>query len=307
MPASEPFDIWTILGQERVRWCAKKDGKMMGSWLDKGESLTALNDRGWDCYVVLNPTRPDFCGIKPSDSDILHHEWILFDFDPIIPSIESSAGDHTQYIKPAYAVVEHFWPYTTATHQEHMSVFIMGTGRGGQAWVRMHQVPVHVGVNQARAMLAVAPELDPELNLKLDRCTSDASRLARFPKTINWKTGIRGSVVYPARPPLAFSREGLPSYSPPEQPVVHTNLTKLSELAPRLTYRASRFLFEGVDEERHKSAHAAACSLRDCGLPQEIAEEYVVQGADLCRPRLSPEEAKHCVRTAYRKQRPEIC
>jgi hypothetical protein len=46
MPASEPFDIWTILGQERVRWCAKKDGKMMGSWLDKGESLTALNDRG---------------------------------------------------------------------------------------------------------------------------------------------------------------------------------------------------------------------------------------------------------------------
>lgn len=270
----------------------------MGSWLDKGEDWTRLNEDGWNIYVVLNPTKPDFCGIKPSDADIALHRFILLDADPIDPNkpIGNTYDIYTTLIAglPPYPIRTYFGQFS---------------GRGVQLWVRYEDtLDIDLGRAQARWLLQKmgvwANDGIAIQNARIDSSTSDASRLARMPMSINWKTGVRCLVLSPDNThiPAPRPRSELGTIFPATFFFpAPTNLSNLSELAPRLTFTAMNFLMYGVEHDRHKNANAAAQSLRDAGVQEDLAIELVIAGALKCPQPLDPKDAIHCVRTAYRK------
>ena len=185
------ISIFDILGQDRIRFVAKKDGRVMGSWLDKGEDWTRLNEDGWNIYVVLNPTKPDFCRIKPSDADITLHRFILLDADPINAN-EPITGFYGAYCTLALNSVNY--------EEAGPDYFAQYTGRGVQIWVRYEDtLDIELGRAQARWYIkTVGERVNDKLvfcKARLDSSTSDASRLARMPMSINWKTGERASCL----------------------------------------------------------------------------------------------------------------
>ena len=296
------LSIFDILGRDRVHWCAKKNGKLMGADVSRGESLDFIQDLNkdrWDMYVVLNPS-DNFVGVKPCDSDITNHQWILLDID-----VDHHAGgtfvgavNFLNFALPLMCILDEAPLAATATY------FTQITGKGLQLWLPIADTDATTGVLQARwvySKLKFWYESAEHPGLKIDSSCTDASRLARWPMTTNWKPKATSSCILNlvTRPSPV---KGIPLAPPPEQYAfpASNSLTNLSELAPRLTHTAVEFTLWGTSEERHKKAHATACSFRDAGAPKEVAEHYVLRGASKCRPQLSPTEAQHCVNTAYR-------
>lgn len=308
MPPSAA-ELGAVLSQPKVRVFAKnsKTSQVFGTWFWDCDSVKNLNDEGWDIYVVLNPTDSNFCGNKPADIDILDQRFILIDYDAIEDNISA----------------EHILSAANRIRFYADSWISLWTGRGFQRWY--HAVPStnkHLAVHHAKYLINVCSEswehgVSPyaltgplpkgtKFKFKVDFCTHDLSRLARWPNTINWKTGLRGTVLGYSKWVCDRDNWPLPPPPPPDPKPVNKNLTSLSQLAPHLNHTSSKFLIDGwVGLGRHTAAYATARNLKEIGIDEKTARGLVLAGAANCirdgKPFPLPEgEARTCVRNAYK-------
>ncbi len=289
----------------KVRWVAKNrtTGEIFGAYDhfddEYGEysvdRIMRLNKAGFDIYMICNPVDPSFVGTKPADKDILVYDRFFIDLDPI--STQPSADKLMSLKSISMGLNEAIGP------ENHGPSTDVWTGNGYQLHYRLKPCS-EPRARVARLLSTLAAEnpysIPRGIAVNVDTCTSDASRLCRFPYTINWKNKARGT--FHGNLKVEVNLDSLEPVPELGAPAFNGDLTNLSQVAPRLTRLSGIYLFEGVTEARHKAAYATAANLRALGASEELALEWVLMGADLCRPKPLPrEDAIYCVRSAYKK------
>lgn len=293
-------ELAAFTGQNKIRiFAKKKDHPVMGTWFWSCDSVESLNQEGWDIYTILNHVNPDFVGIKPSDADMINQSFVLVDYDPTGEYITNMGMDKAANVLAGYQDCN----------------LAMWTGNGFQVWYRFRDLSndfpkARLETKALLGILKSSWEYHGPMVYKVDTCTTDISRLVRWPNTINWKTGQRGSVLnINSGRVITRPHVTLPPPQPPPAPL-NKEFKNLSQLAPRLNATASKFLIEGLDnleKSRHTAAYATAMNLKEIGLNEERARELVLGGAAKCtrggKPfPLSEADALHAVRTAYKSK-----
>jgi len=252
--------------------------------------MRGINGEGWDMYFCINQPKPDFVGVKPSDAEIQSYDRFILDFDPL-PGEAS-----VPYLSPGNIRYAAWWTW------------VVYSGRGMQLHCKL--APHNLSVADMRARVrsifkSILSSAAADMRCHLDTSTTDASRLVRMPGTVNWRTGERArAATHGGGLSYVDWRRYEPDPTPEPPPPLNTEITHLSQVAPRLTRTAINYLTFGVTQDRHKTCFAAAISLREAGVLEEQAVEWCWKANNLViEPlRLSARDIQYCVKSAYQKQ-----
>lgn len=288
-------DVWRILPlpQGTYRYVFAKDGGMVaGTWVSGPEALGVFARRyaKANCYITLNPaSRADLT--RPSSRDVSHVQAILVDIDPIEPSANPGEA-HADACDLLESMGVDPWSLT-----------VVDSGRGIQCWIRLK--PLTVDKQLARTVKNFVNTLSAEFGVKhgcvIDSSCSDLARLARLPGTMNQKTGREARLVVEGDvQPAAFlfhhQEDGPLDYEAPPPGLRVT----WPQAAMFLTLTGREFIQFGVEQtRRHKCCYAAARSLVEAGVPENVATEWLLKGAERCDPPLENGEVLRIARRVY--------
>jgi hypothetical protein len=290
-------DVWRILPlpQGTYRYVFAKAGGMVdGTWVSGPEALGAFAQRyaKANCYITLNPvSRAD--RTRPSSNDVSHVQAILVDIDPIEPSAQPGEA-----LWEARDMLE-------SMEVDPWSMTVVDSGRGIQCWIRFK--PLTVDKQLARTVKNFVNTLSAEFGTRygcvIDSSCSDLARLARLPGTMNQKTGrearlvVEGDVQSAAF--LFHHQEDGPIVWEVPIPGLRTTWP---QAAMFLTLTGREFIQFGVEQtRRHKCCYAASKSLLEAGVPEAIATEWLLKGAERCDPPLESGEVLRIVKRVYAK------
>ena len=305
---------YELLNWDGVQWFATREKNsrkhVMGGRIRSVDALigTVRNaqELGWNLYLGLNPSKPRPGTIKLNREDITHWRFVVVDLDPVGTPLAPPSG------------------YKEAHHH----IF---SGRGHQLWVPLAEtVPlsekvVDLELSIERAMGAYLRRLQDEdwhAGWAVDTTCSDLARVVRCPGSVNQKTGKRSEIISTIREREHFYSEGsriwreltltakrVLDFTPPapESAVRAKNPSNLLAVLPHLTIRARAFILRGAESPgRHTACYAACLSLKEAGVPEPNALEWLCWGADRCwdeagmtRP-LEHSFVRRVVREAYR-------
>lgn len=249
---------------------------MSGAALER--LVEAANIGKHNLYISLNPTRP--CGIKARVEDVEDIEYILIDVDPI------DSDGQIQF--PGIALHDLF-DEVYAVLGSAPGVYL-DSGRGVQLWLRVRnniQGVEKKSVEQSVSKLlrSINGRWQNRQSSCIDPSTSDLSRVARMPESVNWKTGRTSRISWIERGTIDLSQV-LDMFPPDPIEVTcqaNVNFKNLSDLLPHLNTTARTFIRRGQQSPgRHKAAFAAAKNLMELGLPAPETLGFVMQGAELC-------------------------
>ena len=248
-----------------------------------------------DAYVHLNTSVHDErVKAKGSRNDITELRHILIDVDsPNTPDL-----------------YDRFWRVLCGLNLLDASMLI-SSGRGLQAWVCVEGLSTldEPSRDLAEALSrAVVLEVQRNLTAIVDTCTTDLARIGRPPGSWNTRAQTHARLLKAATCRMdsgylieRFRPQVVKRVVP--QPLAKTFKWNLPMALPRLSMKAASFLVEGVGSPgRHSAAFAAGASLRDAGVPKELALSWVARGAGLCSPKLNEREALNAAENAYRKE-----
>lgn len=254
-------------------------------------------------YYHINDVVLQKDAIKASRADVLMWRRVLIDLDPML-----SIGQNTEALMHTIHRLFKKWSYT-----------VVFSGRGYQ--VLINTVPLNLmshdlAKEQLEATIAAflrkyAQDFEA-CGYRVDTSCSDLARIARAPGSINQKTGKMAYVVATNVGENLLASElqelvGPVAVSYPK-PVTHakdfanTKTWNLARVLPHLTERAATFLVEGVVEPgRHAAAYGTGANLAEIGVPVELAESWIIQGAARCTPPLPENEARRAFEGGWRK------
>ncbi len=280
----EPKAFWNryLTGPGWRYGMARRGGSVVHIPLKRGEDLAALieDHPELDIYVSINPIE---AGQLRRAKHVTHLQHVLIDIDPTEDNDNPSPR----------APIEHLISLLPADLAA--ALFIVDSGRGVQAWLGC--VPREIRNTDAPLVAGWLRWLAEEWDLpgwKIDTSTSDLSRLARVPGTINSKTGRRASVI--RQPFLRADWDWLEAHAhavvepkhitSPESSAGGIKMGKFlpfKMLRGLVTLTARQFLEGDVAEGgRHKAAYAAAKSLQELGVESARARRFLKEGAEGC-------------------------
>ena len=294
------MNVWELChGQSSLRYFAKRKGEVAGGCITTPRQLETLrSNTGWDLYVHINPSVIGKCVTKASSADVTHLTNILIDIDPVSPGAVPFAA--------MAATLKRLGELTFPGAEKCVS--IINSGRGVQGWLRLApplELTPELRSVCERATARFLALLDTgQYGCRVDTSCSDLCRVARLPGSVNQKSqqfaGFFSSATefFPVDSLLAFDPGPPDERDRPDM----SERTILGLVLPHVSYRAYIFLTDGVSSPgRHAAAYAAAASLRDLNVREEVAAEWVADAAKLCSPPLSKSEAIRTTRNAYSK------
>lgn len=240
-------------------------------------------------YLVLNPVSPAFTGLKPGLDSITTARLLMLDFDPLVP-----APLEAQLLSAITNTLESL--SGTPLH------YPVNSGRGLQVWIPLPensltipeaQLLVKGLVNYLREEMATSLS---ECGYMLDPSCAELSHLARFPGSINPKTGRRAHFLdargtepislsvldkIKAQPVHVMEPTSLPPTSSPWYTDAILNALGTNNRA-FINYGTS-----SARESRHVRAWSAAKQLKDSGCDADLAAYLLWQGAEKCEPSLN--------------------
>lgn len=254
-----------------------------------------------DIYLNVNPAKG--YGIKSALRHVTHLRYFLVDIDP-----SHSHGTQTEYHNPIEWIFSVVHPICGGRPP------IIETGRGLQVWfpiipLALPPESVHrVQVEYAR-LTSYLHRICPAFGWFVDTSCTDLSRVGRCPYTINHRSGNFTSIV----PMIESMMKPMPwSYYTAllaDEPVELTARPallqvegewNLERVLAHLTRRACDFLTSGVVQPgRHSAAFAAAASLAEAGVPQDVSLAWVIAGGQHCHPPLPRDAAHTACHNAY--------
>ena len=307
----EAEQVWAYLHTEGSNLAVFLKGRdwVGGARLDHPSKLLSLANRlanDTNAFVCLNPSRGE--GVKPCQGDIIEARWMLLDMD------RNSYGSDKRDIRQVLAVVQA--ALIKANNGFNPLIVPTFTGRGIHLWVRMGEGPPCIPkANQLFKVLTnhiqqtTLPDV-AKAGYFIDLSCADVSRIARLPGTINRKNNERSYFLFsslavePGKAGMSWaairSLPGAGAESPPAPSPTPVQGGGMFHIAPKLNPTARHFLLFGTDtgeDSRHNDCVAAAKGLKDAGVPAEVAEGLLHDGAARCTPRL----AEHEWRRIYRK------
>jgi len=293
------MSIWRMChGQAGLRYFAKQGGRKSGGLVQSPDQLAALlTNTGWDLYVHINPTVMQRASVKASAREVTHLTNILLDIDLVSPCADADAALDCA-LSELDALVKGSRHAATIVH----------SGRGRQAWIAFTPLVLEPEsrTQVERATSALFRRLPTgQWGCRIDYSCSDVSRVARLPGSINQKTQTQATVLVKGSATLEPAQLLAFDPGPPPEVTVPTHIksaTALGYVLPYASARAAKYLTDGVESPgRHAAAFAAAASLADLSIPEDVAATWVAEGGALCRPRLSAGESYRATRNAYQK------
>jgi len=224
--------LWDLLPHPEgsaVRYMARLGERTVGDFaetpLELARAADAWTRDGYNFYVQVNPTR-ERGRARCRAEDITHWSWVLLDIDPQgVPDAD-----------PVMALAEYMHRLSLLTGTV-LDPFVLDSGRGMQAWVRLHdlvlegptgtirKVPLPAPLpslemleEEAEAPITVVQSADARLVARrvhgywlrhlfeevgvvggcvIDTSVCDLPRVMRCPGTINQKTGRMARIINP--------------------------------------------------------------------------------------------------------------
>lgn len=259
-------------------------------------------------YVCPNPCRGGTAGVRHNAQDVTHWSYLLIDLDPI-----EDVFDPAPALEEALLWLGEWHGRDFGLHRP----FIIDSGRGRQAWVRLEDIVLD-GVEDGRRIARKVngywlTRLTDKLGMchgcKVDTSTSDLPRPMRMPGTFNQKTGRMARIIEPS--PIIFG--GLASLmriGTPDKILVEPDVVPIAPGLPwqmaahRLTLTAKTYLKEGQDEPgRHKVMWHTARKLHELGVSRAEARKALTQANKLRgeSQELGAQEIEHALDTAEGK------
>jgi len=255
------------------------------------QEMLQINEDGWDMYFCVNQPKPDFVGVKPSDDEIQSYDRFIIDVDPL----------GTIAVAPSIGNI----PYAGYWQS------VVYSGRGLQLHCKFtpHDLSVVEIRSRVRTLFKeMKVEYFNKIGGRVDTSCTDASRLVRMPGTVNHKSkNVAWADPHPSQYYLHQQNMDPLRWEPEEQheppPPFNGNITNLSQVASRLTRTAVEYLTFGTIYDRHKTCFAAAISLREAGVSEEIALQWCWNGNTVVHQnyQLPKRDVEHCVKSAYQK------
>lgn len=295
---TEPF---RILGVDPfVRWFAKDhDGATLGGMSKTVENLedTAriLNNKGFDIFAHLNPTRPRVV-CRANLEDTLAWSFMLVDIDPlgkphkdaVVASIKTPLEHLQQNLDPG----------------GNLAPAVIYTGRGVHMWLRLQPKTDTEWWFVGDAQRELLRRLLPAIGYRIDPL-GDTARIVRLPGTINHKTGQTAELITAGgmEPPrisemiLTYGREMARPHGNPTE-----HCLDWRDVKDELTMRARLFLDIGAEEgTRHETFWHVCRALFEKGVRRDSAIYALEWGNQATVKKLSPREIRGIVEQVYGK------
>lgn len=288
-------DVWDCLPLPAgtYRYVFAKDGGMVrGTWVHGPQAMGRFAARfsRANCYIQLNPTR-ERMRIRPHATDVSHLQAILVDIDP-----EGANADGDNAVEVAWDILNDMGVDTQLTT-------LIDTGRGRQIWIHIDPLPIIGEGSLARAVKAFIREVSERVGKSygcvVDTSCSDLARLARLPGTVNQKTGRMSRIMFAGKPQppwflFRFDAEVPARVAPSE------SRSTWPKVVPHLTNTAREFITSGVEQmRRHRGCYAAAKSLHEAYVPEDVARGWLLKGAERCDPPLDGGEVDKIIRRTF--------
>lgn len=299
---SDIEEMWPHYGQP-VHWFAKLGRAIYGGIAEEPLDLVRIvqttNEVDGNVYVHINSIAGN--ATKGSAQDVMEWKNVLVDIDPVRAD--------AQPWKAANAILFN-------GHYELSNYSVIDSGRGYQLWLRIADADIRSDDDRRRFEASTAmflrslqPMADP-YGCVVDTSCSDLSRVARVPGNFNPKTGKVCALVQAAETSMPASTflHNHPAILPTSRATraEFTGSWNLARAVPHLTTKGAEFVVSGVRAPgRHAAAFAAAASLAEAGVPEELARLWVLRGAKLCTPMLTEASANRAFDNAWRKKRNE--
>jgi hypothetical protein len=279
----------------------------------------------WQVYVCPNPSTGT-AGVRHTAAQVSHWSYILIDCDPIEDVFDPEPALEEALLWLGEWNGRDFGP-------KGQRPFIIDSGRGRQAWVRLQDVVLNDAVEPGMSWCAGyerdgnspwcsrvtarrvngywLAKLTERVGMchgcKVDTSTSDLPRPMRMPGTFNQKTGRMARIIEPSGVVFCglatLLTTGVPATKlvDPPAPTLRPGLP-WQLVQHRLTLTAKEYLKKGQEEPgRHKVMWHTARRLKELGVERAEARRALAQ-ANKRRgdeQSLSAEEIEHALDTAY--------